>query len=299
MKKLSSIFFILLPCLGFAQQSIELIANKDNSLFSEANNLSNGAGDGIFAGKTGGGNIRRALLQFPINQIPQNVSIDSVQLTLTCDNARSNAAFKMYRLLSDWGEGSSVGNSNGGKGGTATTNDATWTNTFFNTQNWNTPGGDFNADSLVCSFISIQYGKNTFTSKGLLENVRNWYKNSYNNFGWIILGNENNTYTAHKFASRENSIANQPQLKVFYSPLTSLENYDFSTSKSIYPNPANDFVSVPYFENTPYSILNLQGQLVQNGDSFEGKINVQNLKSGFYILKFNHQNELFKLIIEK
>lgn len=297
MKKL---FLIILsfPFYCIAQQSIELVASKDNSLFSEANNLSNGVGNGIFAGRTGGGNLRRALLQFPINQIPKNVHIDSIQLSLNCDNARSNATFNMYRVLSNWGEGTSVGNSNGGKGGTATINDATWTNSFYNTQNWKTPGGDFNKDSLVCSFISIQYGQNNFTSPKLLENVRHWYNNSYDNFGWIILGDESDSYTAHKFDSRETTTGNPPKLKVYYSTLTSIENVDFLPYKSIYPIPANDFILVPYNETITYSIADLQGQMIQNGITDEGKINVQNLKSGIYILKINHENEFYKLIIE-
>ncbi len=297
MKKLFLII-LLFPFYCNAQQSIELVANKDNSLFSEANNLSNGAGNGIFAGRTGGGNLRRALLQFPINQIPQNVNIDSVQLSLNCDNARSNANFQIYRVLSNWGEGTSIGNSNGGKGGTATINDATWANTFYNSQNWKTPGGEFNTDSLVCSFVSIQYGQNNFTSPKLLENVKHWYNNRYDNFGWIILGDESDSYTAHKFDSRETTTGNPPKLKVYYSSLTSTENVDFLILKPIYPIPATDFISVPYIEKVTYFISDLQGQIILNGVTYEGKINVQNLKSGIYFLKLNEENKFYKLIVE-
>ena len=182
MKKLLLII-LLFPLFSKAQLSIELIANKDNSIFSESSNLSNGIGNGIFAGTTGQGNFRRALILFPIENLPANIVIDSVFLYLNSDNARSNSSFSIYRLLNNWGEGTSIASGNGGKGGIATINDATWEKTFFNIQNWDTPGGDYYKDSVLCTFTSIQYGQNSFTSSKLLETVRHWEKGIFNNNG--------------------------------------------------------------------------------------------------------------------
>src|SRR5215831_15897869 len=68
---------------GLADQ-VTLSPLKDNTIFSESNSTSNGAGTGIFAGKTSTGAIRRALLAFNVaGAIPAGSTITSVQLVLT------------------------------------------------------------------------------------------------------------------------------------------------------------------------------------------------------------------------
>lgn len=295
MKKLLLII-LLSPLISKAQLSIELIANKDNSIFSESSNLSNGIGNGIFAGTTGQGNFRRALIQFPIENLPANIVIDSVLLYLNSDNARSNSSFSIYRLLNNWGEGTSVASGNGGKGGMATINDATWEKTFFNVQNWDTPGGDFNKDSVLCTFTSIQFGQNSFTSSKLLQTVRQWNKGDFNNYGLIIIGNEADTYTAHKFDSRETTTGNPPKLKVFYSLLTKIENTTISNCK-IWPTPAQNQIFIPFQEKNLYKVFDVNFKFVQEGISENGVIETDNLQSGIYFL--NIENSYYKVVIEK
>ena len=55
----------------------------------------------------------------------------------------------------------------------------------------------------------------------------------------------------------------------------------------IYPNPTSDFLYVEGFEaNTSFAIYNLQGQLVMKSKTLENVIDVSQLQSGFYVLKF-------------
>ncbi len=63
----------------------------------------------------------------------------------------------------------------------------------------------------------------------------------------------------------------------------------------IYPNPATD---VLYIKNTApkavYEIHNAAGQLVAKGNVNEGKINVNNLTKGIYVISFDNGGSVFK-----
>src|SRR5512135_831559 len=61
---------------------VMLQAQQDNTIFSESNSLSNGAGQYIFTGTTASGFTRRALVQFDLSAIPPGSTINSAQLSL-------------------------------------------------------------------------------------------------------------------------------------------------------------------------------------------------------------------------
>jgi hypothetical protein len=59
---------------------------------------------------------------------------------------------------------------------------------------------------------------------------------------------------------------------------------------TIYPNPANDllFINVSQLNgrNTDYIIFSIEGSIIQSG-KFNNKIDISNLKTGFYLIKLN------------
>src|SRR6185369_6088670 len=124
---------------------VTLVPARDNTLFeSAAGALVNGAGPALFAGKTGQGLARRALLFFDVaSHIPPGAQIDSVVLRLRVSNAPNDILRQVtvHRVLTDWGEGTSV--AAGGVGSAAEEGDATWIHTFYPFQRWSSEGGDF------------------------------------------------------------------------------------------------------------------------------------------------------------
>ena len=148
------VLFLLAIALPFASRSLAdtviLEASKDNTIFSDNNSASNGSGTALFCGK---GTASESLPACPSGlsgrspDIPEGATIDSVTLTLRVNQSRASATdFSLHKLTSDWGEGASTAGGIGqslGQGGQAQTGDATWNRTFFNTQSWNSVGGDF------------------------------------------------------------------------------------------------------------------------------------------------------------
>ncbi len=124
-----------------------------------------------------------------------------------------------------WGEGTS----NAGTGGTgagegdgvpATTNDATWLDTFYdptNPQFWTTAGGTFSSTvSATTSVNGVAFY--SWNSSGLTADVQSWVNQSTTNFGWIVIGNETTARTAKQFDTRENTTAaDRPTLVVTYT----------------------------------------------------------------------------------
>lgn len=72
-------------------------------------------------------------------------------------------------------------------------------------------------------------------------------------------------------------------------------NESFSSNISIYPNPANDFISWTNDEKyTTVRIYNSLGQLVLNSPSTANKINTTELNEGFYLMNFYDETNLMK-----
>lgn len=210
---------------GSTTQPEGIIAAKDNTLFEHPEGAkSGGAGAFLYAGKTGeedgGGRIKRALLWFDIaaSGIPSGATITDAALTLTVNRTPPGAApyhFTLHRLKQDWGEGSSA--ADWGYGEPATPGDATWLHTFFDTQFWTAPGGDFETTPSVGQSVG-DVGKYTWGStKKMVADVQAWLDNPQENFGWLLKGDETTLLTARQFVSRENENSNdRPVLIVGY-----------------------------------------------------------------------------------
>ena len=224
----------LQPVLGAV---VQIEAGKDNTLFEDANGLlSNGIGPNLFTGLSGGiapPQKKRGLIWFDVGaNLPPGSTITSVTLKLhllqTVD--LSSRIVELRRVLQDWGEGSSnSGDFRPGGGAPATTSDATWLHTFFNTALWVNPGGDFSATVTASQSVGTLAGDFTWGSTLQMDaDTQSWLDDPNNNFGWLLLNNETVVQTARKFGSRENlTVANRPLLTVQYIPIADLDNSGF------------------------------------------------------------------------
>jgi spore coat protein A len=201
-----------------------LVASRDNTMFSEDGTLSNGAGEYFFAGKTNDGNpgtIRRGLIAFDLSSIPAGSVITDVQVRLYFSRGKNgNHAVSLHRCLADWGEGTSNADAEEGQGAPATTNDATWTHRFYNTTTWSTAGGQYAPTSSASIIVN---GAGQFVTWGttaqMVADVQAWLDAPASNFGWAVVGVESSNRTARRFDSRTNpTVANRPTLIVTFTP---------------------------------------------------------------------------------
>src|SRR5262249_10510763 len=107
-------------------------AARDNSIFSESPNNSDGASYDLFTGRTNqsGGAYRRSLIYFDLSTLPSGAVIDSVSLTMVMSGGSPSGLgaggdfpqgytgpipISLDRILANWGAGSSgAGMGNGG-----------------------------------------------------------------------------------------------------------------------------------------------------------------------------------------
>jgi hypothetical protein len=218
-----------LICLGLvlpaSAATLTLTPIKDNTLFS-TETTSNGAGNSIFSGMTGpngGPTVQRAVVAFDVaGSLPAGATVTSVTLTLNLLSSGSpdNQTLTLHRVTSDWGEGTS--SSNSGAGGPATANDATWLHTFFSTQFWATPGGDFDPTVSASHVVGSAAGDFTWASTAqFVADVQDMLDNPAGDFGWLVQGNEVTLRSTKKFSSRETPVAGQePRLIVEFDDPT-------------------------------------------------------------------------------
>ena len=206
--------------------TINLSPVADNTLYQDpAGLLSNGAGQHFYVGDTAQSLnfIRRGALKFDLSAVPPGSTITSATLSLHMSMTISGAeTISLHHTLQNWGEGNSNAGVGGpgqgeGDGAPATTNDVTWLYTFFNTHQWNTPGGDFVATASASTAVGA-VGNYQWTGAGMIADVQQWVNNPTTDFGWILTGNETSRPTAKQFDTQANSTAaNRPVLTVVYT----------------------------------------------------------------------------------
>lgn len=173
-----------------ATTALSLSAAKDNTLFEEAE-LSNGAGDWIFAGATDASKnnaaMRRALLSWNLSTVPAGATVATASVTLKMDRTIAPAyAFSLHKMTANWGEGTTNAAAQEGDGITASANDATWLKPFFGqAATWTTPGGDFLATRSAS--LSVGMATNyTWAAPGLAADLNAWLAAPAANFGWML-----------------------------------------------------------------------------------------------------------------
>lgn len=201
---------------------IDIISTRDNTLYQGTTPLSNGGGTHMFAGRTGQSNlsVRRALVYFDIaGNLPPDAIIDGAELQLFVSNASQQLAqnIRLHRVTTDWGESISFGTGGQGSGAPAFVGDTTWVFAIYNTQPWDTPGGDYTVPASATTSVGA-FGPYTWPSTaGVVNDVRKWLEEPFANHGWILIGNEGASQSAKRFDTREEGIASRrPRLRVFF-----------------------------------------------------------------------------------
>jgi hypothetical protein len=221
------------PLPAEAWSEILLVADRDNTLYEtdmdapeDPNEVSNGAGIFLFAGRTNvdsGFRLRRGLVRFDLSVLPAGSEIIFAELTLYQSNVSPNAfpvTTSLHRLLEDWGEGGSDGIGPEGQGAPAQPGDATWFQSFYNSTTWSDAGGTFEGSASASTTIGLDLGDYTWgCSPALVADTQAWLDDSAANFGWLILGNEDGGGTVRRFNSRSNSDEEtRPRLRVVFRP---------------------------------------------------------------------------------
>ena len=205
---------------GNITNSISLSPAKDNTIYQSNTSNSNGAGNILIAGNNGNGFINRALLSFNTSAIPTNAIILNSSLNINCTGGSGAAGAQnqsIYKLLQDWGEGTSNAGSGAGAGAAATPGDATWLKSFFPTSNWSVAGGSYNAVASATTSVNAA-GLYTWTNTNLNADVQSWVNNPSTNYGWILRGPESGPFQAKKYSSREDADSlNWPLLMIDYT----------------------------------------------------------------------------------
>ena len=213
---------VAMPQLFSQTQELNLVAIMDNTIFEEGE-LSNGAGDYTFTGVTKNGDKRRALVKFDLAAgVPGWLIIDSAALILSPSKVKTyGTEVSVYKVLTEWGEGTSAAINEEGQGAAATQNDATWTKAKTGGESWINPGGDYETESSASTTV-LSGTESVFRSSGMLADVDSWLADPSDNHGWIIIGDETASSTAIRFFSRENAESgSRPVLRLYYQGTTS------------------------------------------------------------------------------
>ena len=255
-------------------EEIQITAAKDNSIFSDDTLASNGAGEYLFVGRTNHSGLRRALIYFNVaDAIPAGATIESVSLSLNMNKTKGGSFnLGIHTLNADWGEGSSDNGSREGGGAPATKNDATWTQSFFDSLSWANPGADFNATADATISVGATALYTWGSNAAMVSTVQNWLDNPASNFGWLVKGNESTDQSTKRFESRESTT--KPTLTITYSSVTAIavnksKRADRFLLSENYPNPFNPStkidITVPSAnrESFKLEIFNITGQLVR------------------------------------
>ncbi len=190
---------------------VSLQATRDATLYQSSDgSLANGAGRYLFAGKTNQNLARRSLLHFDVaSVVPTGAEITAVRLTLNLSQVNSGSGARdvsLHLALSPWTTGAS-NPSDTESGGTAPlAGDATWLHSLSDGAGggtlWNTAGGDFAA--FASATVSTQaLGLSTWSSIGLLNDVRLFAGDPTRNHGWFLIGDESAAGTARRFDSAD------------------------------------------------------------------------------------------------
>jgi len=220
--RLGALSFVsaVLTGAAIAQTTVNIAAKNDNTLYEDpTGSLSNGAGGSFFVGQTATGAIRRAVVRFDVGTvIPAGAKVVAASLTLSVVQSTDILPLPTgaHRVSQAWGEGTSVAPGNGGGGGPAALNDATWIHTFSNTSLWTNAGGDFAAVPSFTLALPQSGVVNAPAEPGLVTDVQSWIDTPATNFGWVLKAQSEATAgTARRIASKE-ALSGRPFLTVTY-----------------------------------------------------------------------------------
>ncbi len=187
--------------------TVALVASKDNSIFANNVDNSNGGGAGIFVGTTNStqsNSVRRGLIEFNIaTALPTGATVTEVNLTMYLGQASVASGIRtidLHRLTADWGEGT-VGSDTTSIAGTGTgfpasEGDATWNQRFFQQTNWTAPGAEGDYISTISASADVGTSLDTsytwLSTPTLVADVQGWLDQPSTNAGWILIDHVEN-----------------------------------------------------------------------------------------------------------
>jgi hypothetical protein len=223
-------------------ETVTLEPVKDNTLFEDQEGLlSNGEGRHLYAGRVSFQNlglVRRALIAFDVAaSVPAGATITGAMLGLDMSMTISeDQDMSLHRVLADWGEGMSEAPVDRGGGGVpAAQGDATWIHTFFDGEQWASPGGDFDAMPSATTPVGSPATYTWGSTDAIVADVQAWLDEPQTNFGWILIGNEASFGTAKRFESRESAAESRPRLTIDFELSTTPTPTETATGGSTEP----------------------------------------------------------------
>jgi hypothetical protein len=195
-------------------------AARDATLIEQADGLlANGAGPGLFVGRTSQsmGARRRALIAFDVAAtLPAGAWIRRAELVLAL--TPSNVPIvdvTLHRVLSPWNEGPAY--ASGGGGAPAEIGDVTWIHRRYDSEAWALPGGDFAPESSAVVSVADPGSYVFGSTPQMVMDVQRWLDAPDSNHGWMLTGDEQTRTSAKQFSSREEPVeAMRPHLVVDY-----------------------------------------------------------------------------------
>lgn len=193
-------------------------ASADASLFEAAQgDVASGKGGALFAGRTLRDGLRRLLIRFDSAALPTSAPEEArlILHSTKVRDAQTSKRFTVHRVLESWSEGGSdAGEVAAGKGAAAQAGDATWLHRSFDSLFWGSAGGVYAATASAQAMLSGNEEVSFMSiNQGLEQDIAAWISDPQSNFGWIVLGEEDNAGDAVAFASREHSqVELRPQL---------------------------------------------------------------------------------------
>ena len=178
----------------------------DTSIFSENQNAG-GGNDGIFSGTTQQLRHRRGLIRFDLGSVPPEGTVISVSLQMVVERSGGNFGnfpVDLHFVTTSWGEGDTIGDLEGGFGGTPAVGDATWISNHHGVSEWDSPGSDFVATPSASEPAGQTGDVVIWSGLGMASDVQGWISNPGSNFGWaVVSGIEGEVQRVKKFYSSE------------------------------------------------------------------------------------------------
>jgi glucose/arabinose dehydrogenase len=220
-----SMGLLALCSMPLPAEQIILTPVMDATLYQDnAGAWANGSGEHLYFGKvgtSGDDTLRRSLLKFDVSSIPAEAVIEQVSLTLEINQAPSGGVgglASLHRLTASWSEGPSNPGVPGGEGAISMAGDATWVHRVYPGSLWSVPGADYQQTPSAQEGYGLVLESLVFNStQGLRQDVKAWTSNAANNHGWILLGNEDESFSARRVYASESTDIDVPLLTVNYS----------------------------------------------------------------------------------
>lgn len=227
-KRLFRVALVLATGLGLQALADKVVLNPvaDTSLFEYVPTNNMGKTVDLPIGTIEKGSRSRLLLRFDVaGALPPAATVTAASLTLTVVSAPDvgavNSNFQLHRMLVSWTEGTK----NGQVGQPASPGEPTWNARVHPATLWSQPGAAAPVDfSPVISGSELFLRPAIYTypsNTNLVADVQFWLQNPSNNFGWIVISDQEAAASAaRRVDSRENHV-HPPALSIeFTAPPT-------------------------------------------------------------------------------